>query len=180
MPVWSKLLLIAAAAAVLVVFAWGGKGHFRSEKMPLGMIVISVLSVLSFIAFAVSVLQMERSGWIALGLVLQALSLVLFIGAVRATRATRLTLIGDDDVPTFLVAGGPYKWVRHPFYVAYIIFWAGCAIIAQSFISVLALVVMTGLYIHAARSEEAKFGQSELADRYRRYQQSTGFLWPKF
>ncbi len=179
MPMGIRLALIAAGAVVFLAFIWGVKGHFRSSRLPGWATLIAVLSILSFAAFVAGVLQAEPSPRIPVALVLQALSLALFASAVRATRATRLTYVGDDDTPTFLISHGPYRWVRHPFYTSYILFWGACAIMTNSILSYAGFIVMTIAYVVSATSEERKFAGSDLADEYGRYRQKTGLFWPK-
>lgn len=179
MPVEMRLALIAAGAVVFLAFVWGVKGHFRSSRLPGWATLIAVLSILSFLAFVAGVVQAEPSPRIPAALVLQALSLALFAAAVRATRATRLTYVGDDDTPTFLISHGPYRWVRHPFYTSYILFWGACAVMTDYLLSYVAFVAMTIAYFVSATAEERKFGSSALAGEYGAYRKRTGLFWPK-
>jgi protein-S-isoprenylcysteine O-methyltransferase Ste14 len=113
------------------------------------------------------------------GIALQLAGLALFVASVQATRETRLTLAFDNDLPTHVTRIGPYRWVRHPFYLSYILFWVGCACAAPSISTVTTAAVLAVLYLIAAIKEERKFASSEIANEYNAYKQRSGLLWPK-
>jgi protein-S-isoprenylcysteine O-methyltransferase Ste14 len=77
-----------------------------------------------------------------------------------------------------LVTGGPYRWVRHPFYDA-----VGLAIVANSLAAANWFLMLTGglawilMVVRSRREEErllARFG-----DPYRAYTERTGKFIPK-
>ena len=77
-----------------------------------------------------------------------------------------------------LVTSGPYRWVRHPFYVT-----AAPMIAADSLVTANWLLAVTGiaalglLWARTAKEEEnliARFG-----DDYRRYMETTGRFFPR-
>jgi protein-S-isoprenylcysteine O-methyltransferase Ste14 len=115
----------------------------------------------------------------AAGLVLQALSLVLFWRAVIASHAAGLHFAFDTEPPVSLVRLGPYRVVRHPFYTSYLLFWMGLAIASWSPWSVLLVVLMAAIYVSAARGEERKFAATGFADAYQVYRHEVGMFWPR-
>lgn len=115
----------------------------------------------------------------AVGLLLMAGSLGLFWAAIFASREAKLLLAFDERKPHGLVAVGPYRFVRHPFYLSYLMFWTGWAIASWHAWGMLPLAVIYSIYVAAALGEERKFHSSPLADQYRDYQARAGFLWPK-
>jgi protein-S-isoprenylcysteine O-methyltransferase Ste14 len=114
------------------------------------------------------------------GVVMMIGALALFWAAISASREARLLLAFDHKKPHGLVASGPYRYVRHPFYLSYLIFWAGWAIASWHPLSAIPLLVIAFIYVIAARGEERKFENSPLAEEYRAYKKSAGFLWAKF
>lgn len=106
-------------------------------------------------------------------------SLILFWSAVRACGGERLTAIFEKDRPGMLLRHGPYRYIRHPFYTAYTIFWIAGALAGASIVSALAAVVMWTLYVDAIRREERKFADSPLAALYDDYRRGTGRMLPK-
>ena len=107
-------------------------------------------------------------------------SLLLFIATCTAIKKKRLTPIYSTNLPQHLVTHGPYKYVRHPFYTAYLLNYAGIVLVAPSMLSLLALVGVYAIYLHAALQEERKFGHSGLASAYACYMSSTGRFLPMF
>ena len=160
-------------------FAWGVKSHFRSTgAMPAGMKLTSALSTALFAAFLWHLQSGVAALW-PLSLVLFTGSLAVFAGAISASRNTPPTLAFDTDSPDFLLKSGPYRYVRHPFYLAYLLFWFGTAIAVHSLAGWLAPALMTALYFDAASREERKFANSELAAAYAAYRTRAGLFWPR-
>jgi protein-S-isoprenylcysteine O-methyltransferase Ste14 len=167
------------ATICFAAFSWGVKKHFRSTgAMPLGMKVTSLLSLVLFAAFVWRIAQGTSGLWlVALGLF--TASLAVFAAAVAASHRTPPTLAFDTDAPNFLLQDGPYRYVRHPFYLAYVLFWLGTAVAVQGMLGWIAPAVMMALYIEAASREERKFANSSLADAYKAYRARAGMFWPR-
>ena len=113
------------------------------------------------------------------GLGLQIAAAGLFNWARTTTLGARFTAAFDTDEPEFLVKAGPYRFVRHPFYVSYITFWVGSSLGGNSTILWLICLVLIGSYIAAALFEERKFKNSKLAADYQHYSKIVGFFFPK-
>lgn len=112
-----------------------------------------------------------------------------WIGVVLATMAGGLLLwafrrLGKNLTDTVvtrrehtLVTQGPYRWVRHPFYVSVTMFVLGTALIAANwFFLVVGSLVVALLILRTPREEErllARFG-----DSYRAYRDRTGRFVP--
>ncbi|MDE1883568.1 MAG: isoprenylcysteine carboxylmethyltransferase family protein [Rhodospirillales bacterium] len=179
MHIVSTTITSFVAAVCFAVFSWGVKKHFRSTgAMPLGMKLISLLSLALFAAFAWHIAQGTSGLWlVALGLFIA--SLAVFAAAVAASHRTPPTLAFDTDAPNFLLQHGPYRYVRHPFYLAYVLFWLGTAVAVPGALGWAAPLVMTALYIEAAAREERKFANSDLAGAYQAYRARAGMFWPR-
>src|SRR3954469_5522960 len=50
-----------------------------------------------------------------------ALALVIFVWAGSSIRGLVFSFAGEDDVPKFVHAAGPYAYVRNPFYLSYLV-----------------------------------------------------------
>jgi protein-S-isoprenylcysteine O-methyltransferase Ste14 len=161
-------------------FSWGVKGHFRSTgKMPPGMRLISALSLAGFFGFVAQLASCRLDEGAVASLGLFAASLGLFVWTVESTRATPPTLAFDNDKPSFLLRHGPYRYVRHPFYLSYMLFWTGTAVAFPDLLSWLMPVVMVAVYAHAAGREERKFQGSELSGAYAAYRRQAGMFLPR-
>ena len=77
-----------------------------------------------------------------------------------------------------LVTTGPYRWIRHPFYVAGMLLVLGTSLIsANAFIFVTGSAALCLLVIRTRKEEQnliARFG-----DNYRNYMQRTGRFFPR-
>lgn len=111
---------------------------------------------------------------------LMAVSALLFGASVQATRKNPFTAIFSHDEPHHLKDHGPYAHVRHPFYTAYLLNYAGAAFASNGWVPYLVWGAIFGLYHAAARAEELKFMRSPLADSYRRYRATTGMFIPRY
>jgi protein-S-isoprenylcysteine O-methyltransferase Ste14 len=77
-----------------------------------------------------------------------------------------------------LVTSGPYRWVRHPFYLSFaLLMLAAMLLSANWFIGLSALVVLLMLVLRTPKEEQKlveKFGED-----YRAYVTMTGRFFPK-
>ena len=102
----------------------------------------------------------------------------LFLWAQVAVKRRPPCLAFADGPPDSLVDGGPYHYIRHPFYTAYIIVWfAGVVATANGWLMASALW-MTMRYAVAAAEEELAYDDTPFADRYRHYRARTGMFLP--
>lgn len=173
------LLFWIPAFATFVSFAWAIKFHFVSARTPIEMKVISGLAACVFLAAFIASCgggpgPLRKA--VALTGVIGSASL--FVAALAATRGRGLSLAYDERRPGMIVMRGPYAWIRHPFYAAYILFWAMLILYSGSAIAAVVAAVLVGLYVRAARREEA-FLLREIGDVYRIYAEETGFLIPR-
>jgi protein-S-isoprenylcysteine O-methyltransferase Ste14 len=175
------LVLSVSEIAVSGAFAWGLRGHFAAGKTPGGVYVINALSVASTAVFLFSVWKTDVPDWRrAAGLCLHLLAIALFVWAILATRQNRPALAFAGKRPDHLFSWGPYAYIRHPFYTAYLLFWLGCVVATSSLLMVVLFVALVATYTLAALGEERNFMRSSMRDEYERFRNATGFFWPKF
>ncbi|HEV8128726.1 MAG TPA: isoprenylcysteine carboxylmethyltransferase family protein [Candidatus Eisenbacteria bacterium] len=77
-----------------------------------------------------------------------------------------------------LVTRGPYRWVRHPFYVSVTLFLAGVSLAAADWFFLVggaAVLVLIGI---RTRTEEAKL-EERFGEAYRAYRERTGRFFPR-
>ncbi len=78
----------------------------------------------------------------------------------------------------FLVTTGPYRWVRHPFYVAFALaMLANSLVTANWFVFATGAVVLLLLVIRTSKEEEKLI--ERFGDEYRQYMATTGRFWPR-
>ncbi|SIO66016.1 Protein-S-isoprenylcysteine O-methyltransferase Ste14 [Singulisphaera sp. GP187] len=77
-----------------------------------------------------------------------------------------------------LVTHGPYRWVRHPFYLAALLIILSFSLLTASlWVAIVGGVALT-LLIVRSRTEEAQL-EARFGAAYRAYRDRTGFLFPR-
>lgn len=113
------------------------------------------------------------------------LVIVLAIAMMAATMATnRVPLAlwhqdGERNTPRQIVTYGPYRWVRHPFYVSFILLSIGTAFIVRDAVSMAAVPLGLLSLDWTVRHEEQKLLASPLGDEYGAYRARTGRFVPR-
>ena len=174
------VLVTLVGVASLGLAAWSARGHFSSDKVPLGSIVIGVVILLT-IGFYFYLVWAHRQPVLPqlLGFAVMIAAIGLFFLTIRASRTARLRMAFDEGNPRGLVRAGPYRYVRHPFYVSYIIFFSAFAVATWSLIAIGPVVLLVVIYVLAARMEERLFASTDMAGDYEAYRQRTGFFFPR-
>ena len=174
------VLVILFAIAPLASFSWGLRRHFRcSEGMPSGMRTLTAVSSLAALLFVALVIQDDVGGLAALVFVaVSCASTALFWWAVRTTKHKPPQLAHSQSDPDSLHEDGPYGFVRHPFYLAYCLFWLGTAVAAGGLQWLIAALLVFWYFV-IAKSEEARFFNTSLAASYAQYRRRTGMIMPR-
>lgn len=115
---------------------------------------------------------------LALGicLLLYMLSLVLFWWAIFTAKS--LDFAFSNHVGS-IVTTGPFGLFRHPFYVSYMLAWAGSTLLFNSVFLWITLIYLIGFYTLSARKEERLILKSTQAPQYQHYQQHVGMFLPR-
>ena len=108
------------------------------------------------------------------GALILALGYAIFVWSViaRGPYATSWTMPQEQQ----LVDWGPYRYVRHPSYLAYFLMFIGFMLMWPNILALVPLVAIPGYHRATIREEEMlvrRFG-----DRYLRYRQRTGRFFP--
>lgn len=109
--------------------------------------------------------------------------LALSIALVAATVATHKVPLAlwhqDDDAPASIVTYGPYRVVRHPFYVSFILLLSATAMLTREAIGLGALAAGIAVLEMTARREEKRLLASSFGGEYAAYLARTGRFLPK-
>jgi protein-S-isoprenylcysteine O-methyltransferase Ste14 len=178
-----RIVLLLAALSGLVSFAWARRSYFvrpretppsRNGLGPLGTILGLVLVAL--LAFA----EPPQGG------VQSVASLALFVGSqalfwqtLRAFGSRRPSIAFAPGTPDALVTVGPYRYVRHPFYLSYSLFWLAGAVAVPYWPMIVGSLGMLTLYYRAAAQEEQTIARSGLGAEYEAYKRTTGMFLPR-
>lgn len=106
---------------------------------------------------------------------LYSLSLILFWWSIFT--AKKLDFAFSNDVGN-IVTTGPFRLVRHPFYVSYILAWLSSTFLFNSLILWITLLYLMAFYFLSARKEERVILKSVYSDEYRKYIQNVGMFLP--
>ena len=174
------LLSLVLSIAAFGSFSWALGGHFRtSGRPPTGMILLSAASLLSFATYILLLCSRQpATTLLVVQSLLVAISLAVFWWAIAATRASRFSVAHSLEMPGFLFQGGPYRYIRHPFYLSYIIFWVATAVSAESW-QWLWVTTLSVWYVSVARQEESAFASSPYSSAYADYRARTGMVLPR-
>jgi protein-S-isoprenylcysteine O-methyltransferase Ste14 len=113
------------------------------------------------------------------GVLLYWSSFLLFWSCIRTNRERPLSLAFCADEPKHLVTDGPYRYVRHPFYLSYLLAWSAGPVVSKRWWLGIGPIIMGIIYHRAARFEEAKFLHGALAQPYESYGRTTGMFLPR-
>ena len=173
------VILFAVSAAVLAQHILATRNHFVSKEMATGAALLAVLVIGTAVIFALmTFLSPHPVLAVVIGVLIEGASLLVFRGAIRASKEAALLFAFDPGNPSSLLQTGP-TGVRHPFYTSYLMFWIGWAVAIYSLWALPPLVALMAFYVAAARGEERKFASTELENAYAQYRRRAGLFWPK-
>lgn len=114
--------------------------------------------------------------WVqAVGISLTVFGYFLFIWSVLARG--RCSTAWEMSENHRLVTWGPYRYVRHPSYLAYFILFTGLFLTLFNIVAIIPLLAIPG-YVRITAIEEELLTR-RFGDAYKQYQQETGKFWPK-
>jgi protein-S-isoprenylcysteine O-methyltransferase Ste14 len=154
-------------------FKKGGRlnGNWWLTAAPFALAVTSVLA-------AVCSTHSETApygAYLSACLSLMSVSLISF--AIGSNRIP-LSLWHQNDAPQEIVTWGAYRFVRHPFYTAFLLAFASAICAAPSMLSLLAGILGYLLLNRTAAMEERKLSNSQLGTQYKDYLGQTGRFLP--
>lgn len=173
------LLVTAIILATLGAYVWSASAHFRSDRLEAGakLIAVMVFGTATLYAWLIWSVEQNRAVQLA-GLAIQCLAFALFWWTIAETRKARLLAAFTDGDPQSLITTGPYRYVRHPFYTSYILFWCGGALATGVWWTVLPAAIMITIYRRAAAQEEARFGNTDMAEAYAAFARDRSRFFP--
>lgn len=173
-------IALGVAAVTLVIFVVAAGFAFRQPGgAPVGLNLVKLTGPLScgLLIWSLAVARVGL-GWSLAGAALMGSALALFLWALLANRPRPLSRIYCGDAPAHLQTAGPYRYVRHPCYSAYLLAFLGGVVASHHLAAVVVLLGNAALYVHAARFEERKFAAGPLAADYAAYRARTGGFIP--
>jgi protein-S-isoprenylcysteine O-methyltransferase Ste14 len=111
--------------------------------------------------------------------VLLLASLVLYEWARHTIWGRRFGLGWGTHVPDALCEAGPYRRVRHPIYLAYMLAYLAAFVALPHWLTAATSAAGIALFTHAAHSDEVGIATSAIAADYAAYRDRAGMFWPK-
>lgn len=179
-------LLAFSALAAISFFCIGLTSYFerRADRAWWVRGVHDTGMLLSLLQLTGVVMLEPRSDTFAgIGVLMYSGAVLLFLSAIETASRTRLRLqrsFIDHPLPERLMTEGPYRWVRHPFYLGYIIGALAPAVAIDHPLMVVVAGGMIAITLVAAFREERIWLSSPRADAYREYSSRTGMFIPIF
>jgi protein-S-isoprenylcysteine O-methyltransferase Ste14 len=187
-----RLILIGGFLAVLPVGVYHRLKAATSEKLDrrqeglfllISIRLLAAVGMLGLLAFMIDPMWMAWSSvplpvWLRwAGVAIGVLAALLLTWTFRS--------IGKNITDTVvtrkehsLVMTGPYRWVRHPFYVAFALaMLANSLVTANWYVFAIGAVVFLLLVIRTSKEEEKLI--ERFGDDYRQYMVTTGRFWPR-
>ncbi len=134
---------------------------------------------------------MAVTWWVALHVAIRpvngVISATLLAAALSLYEWARQTIWGrrfglglGDQIPEALCEQGPYRLMRHPIYLSYMLTFAAIVIALPHWLTEASFVLNTVLFAYMAFDDERRLLASALASDYAAYRERTGMFWPKF
>lgn len=179
----AKFFLLAIEVPLFLGFLLAGIFYFKSTSRNPWILATKVFGLLTILAhwWAAWILGAEDFTPVSLvGLAFLFLSETLFLWTFLTTRGHRLAFAFDEKKSDFLIQSGPYRWVRHPYYLSYSLAWVGSFLVTMNWLLVVPSALMIGLYLKAIEQEEEAFQSSPVAEEFKKYKSRTGRLLPRW
>jgi protein-S-isoprenylcysteine O-methyltransferase Ste14 len=182
-PVSARLGLVLLASLVFIVLGLAEAHFFRRPvrdqrlRFRLHQALSLFVGVVHLAAASVAPLAVGASFAVAIGLLIGGIGL--FLWAQETVKRAPPYLAFSDVAPEHLFVTGPYRLVRHPFYVSFMaVLFAVPVATANPWLLVWSLV-MAANYVTAACEEEAAFARTPYAERHRAYTHRAGMFMPR-
>jgi protein-S-isoprenylcysteine O-methyltransferase Ste14 len=111
---------------------------------------------------------------------------ILALGAVMLYEWTRRTVIDAHfyvglagEVPPAVCDVGPYQYVRHPFYLSYMVAFVGVAVAFPSLVVASVCALNIGLFVYMAIDDERTLLGSAIAADYQAHRRRVGMFVPR-
>jgi protein-S-isoprenylcysteine O-methyltransferase Ste14 len=167
-------------ASPFVYFLTAGAKTFTVPARDSG----ALLGQLSFISGMACVLGLgfyKALVWyqVLCGTVLALCSVVLYEWARRTVIDRNFYIALGGEVPATVCETGPYRFVRHPFYLSYMIAFFGMVVAFPSVVSASVCVLNVTLFVYMAFDDERVLVRSPLGADYLSYRTRTRMFSPR-
>ena len=186
-------ILVAGFLVVFVVTLYhrleSGKTREPLDRRQEGLFILATLRPAGFLFWGGVFAYMINPAWMAWSSMSVPASLrwtgVGVSVAATALLAWTLRSLGPNLTDTVvtrrahtLVTDGPYRWIRHPFYVSFTLLIVGTSLMAANWFLLATGIIVVLLIVLRTRIEEEKL-LARFGDPYRSYTTQTGRFLPR-
>jgi|GEM_PF-2013666 len=182
-PTALSLIFLVTISVCYSTFYWSVIGVFETKEDRYQNL-FTFLKVFSIFFWLLSLYMTLKtpdlsSSRLAIGIFLNLCSLSIFWWASKSIKNQNFATIYGKDVPLKVFKGGPFKYVRNPFYSSYILCYSSTTFTLNSMTLLVLLMTLTLAYLVAVKIEENKFMYSKDFRNYLSYKKNTGRFIPK-
>ena len=188
-----RLILVGSFVTVFLITlhhrlkSWGSRE--KLDRAQEGLFILATLRPIGLMLWLGVIAHMINPAWMAWSSVpipawlrWTGVAVCVLAGALLTWTLRRLGTNLTDTVVTrrahTLVTRGPYRWIRHPFYVAMALLILAISLIAANWFLLLSGCVVVLLLVVRTRTEEEKL-LARFGDDYRAYVLQTGRFLPR-
>jgi protein-S-isoprenylcysteine O-methyltransferase Ste14 len=175
-----NFVLAVFAIIVYVSFIAGVWLVFRKiQPDPIMLKILKVAALIAAVTYVIVIVMSTINVYqFAVGFSLYSISLLLFLWASTHTKHNRLFLAFSEEKPKHLLSDGPWKYVRHPFYTAYLLSYIAGTVSSGALWTIGIFVCMAIIYFLAAQYEERNFAVSNHSKEWLSWKAKTGMFFP--
>lgn len=174
------ILLIIIYTTIVVSLVWARFNFFRIQSVK-----SHVSSVIYDPAVAIQIVMtyyflftndLGEIVPVYFGIILYLTGIAFFWWAIVTSKKLDFAFSGKVGE---IVTTGPFRLVRHPFYVSYILIWLSSSLLFNSIYLWTTLGYLVAFYLTSAKSEEKVILSSEYSREYQEYSQQVGMFLPR-
>ena len=189
-----KTLFIVASVAMMVVRIYyqskvfREKGKVEVKESPFSLIAGSVAALTTivfgieyiffhgFFSFTYVLIYPDWLRWLG-GLMLGGGIVLLGVSHHYLGKSFHSLVVSKED--HILVESGPYRWIRHPIYLAYFMSYAGGGLLSSNLILTIVPASLYAVLVYLRMGKEEQVMIDQFGRRYTEYMKRTGRLLPR-
>lgn len=179
---WSQIACCILSNVNFVAFSWAIYRYFRFSESTRGpeMLILKYFGLATTIVMNWFMIANSVALWHqAAALAFEFVAAVLFWWSIASSREMGLAIAFSRKLSPRILTSGPYRWIRHPFYLSYMLHWvAGVFATGENWLCG-AVVILSYFYLAAALQEERDILASPLATDYKNYRLKAGMFLPR-